>query len=112
MQRVFGEMRRAGFFALTCVKCDVALTELFFAQVADFEIRGPRLTTERSVTRLEILCSFTLMLLISAVLDVFGRNTDCMLKDIRPPGKLADLERGRRRRPIISGWLKKFSWCE
>jgi len=85
----------------------VSLTELLPAHVADFEPRGCFVAGIPAMG-LVIFCS--LILLISAVLDAFGRNTGCMPS--RLPDKLADLERGRRRLPMASGWLKNFDLDE
>lgn len=47
--------------------------------------------------------------LISAVLDAFDRNIDCMPIFNRPPDKLTDFERGRRQFPAVPGRLIKFN---
>jgi len=49
------------------------------------------------------------ILLISAELDAFDRNTGCMPTPNRSPDKLADLERGRRRFPVVLSRLKKIN---
>lgn len=47
------------------------------------------------------------ILLISAVLDAFDRDIDCMSIFNRPPDKLADFERGRRQFSAVLGRLTK-----
>lgn len=84
----------------------IILTVLFLAQVADFEPRGC-FVAEHPVAGLAILSWPTL--LISAVLDAFDRNTDCMPTPNRSPDKLTDLERGRRRLPVVLSRLEKFN---
>jgi len=82
------------------------LTILFLAQVADFEPRGCFIA-KHSEARLPILSSP--ILLISAVLNVFDRNTDCVTPSNRPPDELADFERNRKRFSTICGLPGKFN---
>lgn len=82
------------------------LTVLFLAQVADFEPRG-YFIAKHSEVRLAILSSS--ILLISAVLNVFDRNTDCIAIPNRSVDELADFERNRKRFSIICDLLEKFN---